>query len=202
MFMQKVKICTTRNVQFPPGFEKRNRRGEEEESFSSQRTQCREQESHTHISLTPRLFSRQQIKIDSGVFGAQAPIMVPDKSVTMCQVCSTLFTFTFRRHHCRGCGKVRVPFVLLSGYFILLSLSPSHLLSSSSSSLPTSLLLPFLSSSLPSSLLYFSPSLSLSFPFFILSLSLLHLYFLPPSPYPAPLPPYPVPLPSSHWITL
>ncbi|CAI8041251.1 FYVE, RhoGEF and PH domain-containing protein 6 [Geodia barretti] len=46
------------------------------------------------------------IKIDSGVFGAQAPIMVPDKSVTMCQVCSTLFTFTFRRHHCRGCGKV------------------------------------------------------------------------------------------------
>jgi hypothetical protein len=32
--------------------------------------------------------------------------MVPDKSVTMCQVCSTLFTFTFRRHHCRGCGKV------------------------------------------------------------------------------------------------
>ncbi|CAI8041250.1 FYVE, RhoGEF and PH domain-containing protein 6 [Geodia barretti] len=108
MFMQKVKICTTRNVQFPPGFEKRNRRGEEEESFSSQRTQCREQESHTHthISLIPHLFSRQQIKIDSGVFGAQAPIMVPDKSVTMCQVCSTLFTFTFRRHHCRGCGKV------------------------------------------------------------------------------------------------
>jgi FYVE/RhoGEF/PH domain-containing protein 5/6 len=42
----------------------------------------------------------------SGVFGAQAPIMVPDKSVTMCQACSAAFTFTFRRHHCRGCGKV------------------------------------------------------------------------------------------------
>ena len=33
--------------------------------------------------------------------------MVPDKNVTMCQLCAELFTTTFRRHHCRACGKVR-----------------------------------------------------------------------------------------------
>ena len=33
--------------------------------------------------------------------------MVNDKSVTMCQRCREGFTITFRRHHCRACGKVR-----------------------------------------------------------------------------------------------
>ena len=35
-----------------------------------------------------------------------APVMVPDKSVSMCQVCGDEFTVIFRRHHCRACGKV------------------------------------------------------------------------------------------------
>ena len=34
--------------------------------------------------------------------------MVPKKSVTRCQVCSSGFTFTVWRHHCKACGKVRV----------------------------------------------------------------------------------------------
>ena len=39
-------------------------------------------------------------------FGCHAPIMVPDQSVSMCQLCSKMFTLTFRRHHCRACGRV------------------------------------------------------------------------------------------------
>ena len=57
---------------------------------------------HTHTHT----HTHTQNKITTGLFGAQAPIMVPDKSVTMCQACSAVFSFTFRRHHCRGCGKV------------------------------------------------------------------------------------------------
>ena len=40
--------------------------------------------------------------------GGMAPIMVNDKSVSMCQLCKEPFTITFRRHHCRACGKVKV----------------------------------------------------------------------------------------------
>ena len=36
----------------------------------------------------------------------QAPVWIPDKRVTMCQLCTAAFTVTFRRHHCRACGKV------------------------------------------------------------------------------------------------
>ena len=38
--------------------------------------------------------------------GQQAPVWIPDKRVTMCQLCTAAFTVTFRRHHCRACGKV------------------------------------------------------------------------------------------------
>lgn len=38
--------------------------------------------------------------------GREAPVWIQDKRVTMCQVCTAEFTVTFRRHHCRACGKV------------------------------------------------------------------------------------------------
>ncbi|KAI1278394.1 Fyve, RhoGef and Ph domain-containing protein [Halotydeus destructor] len=38
--------------------------------------------------------------------GGVAPVWVPDKRVTMCQLCTSEFTVTFRRHHCRCCGRV------------------------------------------------------------------------------------------------
>ncbi|XP_075218258.1 FYVE, RhoGEF and PH domain-containing protein 6-like isoform X2 [Lycorma delicatula] len=38
--------------------------------------------------------------------GKEAPIWIQDKRVTMCQACTAEFTVTFRRHHCRACGKV------------------------------------------------------------------------------------------------
>ncbi|XP_023224340.1 titin-like isoform X3 [Centruroides sculpturatus] len=40
------------------------------------------------------------------VLGKQAPVWIPDARVTMCQLCTREFTVTFRRHHCRACGKV------------------------------------------------------------------------------------------------
>ncbi|KAK2146548.1 hypothetical protein LSH36_601g01011 [Paralvinella palmiformis] len=38
--------------------------------------------------------------------GKQAPVWVPDSRVSMCAKCHEEFTVTFRRHHCRACGKV------------------------------------------------------------------------------------------------
>lgn len=38
--------------------------------------------------------------------GEEAPIWTPDYRVSMCQRCSSDFSITNRRHHCRGCGKV------------------------------------------------------------------------------------------------
>jgi FYVE/RhoGEF/PH domain-containing protein 5/6 len=38
--------------------------------------------------------------------GQEAPVWIQDRRVTMCQSCTAEFTVTFRRHHCRACGKV------------------------------------------------------------------------------------------------
>ncbi|XP_046405200.1 uncharacterized protein LOC124170493 [Ischnura elegans] len=38
--------------------------------------------------------------------GTAAPVWIQDCRVTMCQSCTSEFTVTFRRHHCRACGKV------------------------------------------------------------------------------------------------
>ncbi|KAI0232072.1 hypothetical protein LSAT2_017572 [Lamellibrachia satsuma] len=38
--------------------------------------------------------------------GTRAPVWIPDARVSMCMLCTTEFTVTFRRHHCRACGKV------------------------------------------------------------------------------------------------
>lgn len=43
---------------------------------------------------------------DSFKLGKEAPVWIQDSKVTMCQVCTAEFTALFRRHHCRGCGKV------------------------------------------------------------------------------------------------
>ncbi|KFM72194.1 FYVE, RhoGEF and PH domain-containing protein 6, partial [Stegodyphus mimosarum] len=58
-----------------------------------------------------RLQKKKQDKTsddDEGAFvlGKKAPVWIPDARVTMCQLCTSEFTVTFRRHHCRACGKV------------------------------------------------------------------------------------------------
>lgn len=38
--------------------------------------------------------------------GSKAPIWIPDTRVTMCMICTSEFSVTWRRHHCRACGRV------------------------------------------------------------------------------------------------
>ncbi|XP_024138406.1 FYVE, RhoGEF and PH domain-containing protein 6 [Oryzias melastigma] len=43
---------------------------------------------------------------DGAPLGSKAPIWIPDPRTTMCMICTSEFTLTWRRHHCRACGKV------------------------------------------------------------------------------------------------
>ncbi|XP_045892694.1 FYVE, RhoGEF and PH domain-containing protein 6-like isoform X1 [Micropterus dolomieu] len=43
---------------------------------------------------------------DGVPLGSKAPIWIPDPRTTMCMICTCEFTLTWRRHHCRACGKV------------------------------------------------------------------------------------------------
>ncbi|KAL0968730.1 hypothetical protein UPYG_G00270940 [Umbra pygmaea] len=38
--------------------------------------------------------------------GSKPPIWIPDTRTTMCMSCTCEFSITWRRHHCRACGKV------------------------------------------------------------------------------------------------
>ncbi|XP_047451867.1 FYVE, RhoGEF and PH domain-containing protein 6-like [Mugil cephalus] len=61
------------------------------------------------ISFIPGKPADELIVIDSddrGPLGSKAPIWIPDVRVTMCMICACDFTLTWRRHHCRACGKV------------------------------------------------------------------------------------------------
>lgn len=43
---------------------------------------------------------------EASPLGSKAPIWIPDTRATMCMICTSEFTLTWRRHHCRACGKI------------------------------------------------------------------------------------------------
>ena len=55
-----------------------------------------------------------QIAVDKDFkLGCRAPVWVPDARVSMCMLCTAEFTVTFRRHHCRACGKVSIIYFII-----------------------------------------------------------------------------------------
>ncbi|KAF2621551.1 hypothetical protein BU25DRAFT_435478 [Macroventuria anomochaeta] len=54
--------------------------------------------SYSALSNTPRPFRRESDLV--------LPPWQPDSHVTHCPVCNRQFTFLFRKHHCRKCGRV------------------------------------------------------------------------------------------------
>uniref|UniRef100_A0A8C7NR53 FYVE, RhoGEF and PH domain containing 6 n=1 Tax=Oncorhynchus mykiss TaxID=8022 RepID=A0A8C7NR53_ONCMY len=60
---------------------------------------------HTRKKIT-FISSRSQEEVSGAPLGSKAPIWIPDLRATMCMVCTCEFTLTWRRHHCRACGKV------------------------------------------------------------------------------------------------
>uniref|UniRef100_A0A2D4FJT2 FYVE, RhoGEF and PH domain-containing protein 6 n=1 Tax=Micrurus corallinus TaxID=54390 RepID=A0A2D4FJT2_MICCO len=55
---------------------------------------------------TKSLEEADQEKEDERPVGSKAPIWIPDTRATMCMICTSEFTLTWRRHHCRACGKI------------------------------------------------------------------------------------------------
>ncbi|XP_059361481.1 FYVE, RhoGEF and PH domain-containing protein 6 isoform X1 [Carassius carassius] len=56
--------------------------------------------------FSSRSLELEGVSDDGLPLGSKAPIWIPDLRTTMCMICTCEFTLTWRRHHCRACGKV------------------------------------------------------------------------------------------------
>ncbi|XP_067292459.1 FYVE, RhoGEF and PH domain-containing protein 6-like isoform X2 [Pseudorasbora parva] len=61
---------------------------------------------NTFTSVRNHEMATQDVLDIGAQLGTIAPIWIPDPRATMCMICTCEFTLTWRRHHCRACGKV------------------------------------------------------------------------------------------------
>lgn len=65
----------------------------------------------TVIGTKKSIFTYIQVDLaeigDGAPLGSKAPVWIPDPRATMCMICTCEFSLTWRRHHCRACGKVK-----------------------------------------------------------------------------------------------
>lgn len=77
---------------------------ERQEWIDELQTAIKENQQHLLSFLNHQLETQHS---NSGLqLGKEAPLWITDSRVSMCQQCTSLFTVTFRRHHCRACGRV------------------------------------------------------------------------------------------------
>ncbi|CAG2053700.1 unnamed protein product [Timema podura] len=83
---------------------------EQKEWVKALKNAIKENESR-QLTFKSKTFLNKSLKYneespDPFKLGREAPVWIQDHRVTRCQSCTKEFTVTFRRHHCRACGKV------------------------------------------------------------------------------------------------
>ena len=64
-------------------------------------------------NLIKEALAKDEQKMGLDKPGKQAPIWVKDEDVTMCMLCAVKFGLVHRKHHCRGCGRVDVYYIIV-----------------------------------------------------------------------------------------
>ncbi|XP_064604770.1 FYVE, RhoGEF and PH domain-containing protein 5-like [Liolophura sinensis] len=82
------------------------RTAEEKEEWLSALRNAIKEHSHKRSTFQFGHHSSQPDLNRDFTLGSKAPVWIPDSRVTMCMMCTVEFTVTWRRHHCRACGKV------------------------------------------------------------------------------------------------
>ena len=64
-------------------------------------------------NLIKEALAKDEQKMGLDKPGKQAPVWVKDEDVTMCMLCAVKFGLVHRKHHCRGCGRVDVYYIIV-----------------------------------------------------------------------------------------
>ena len=64
-------------------------------------------------NLIKEALAKDEQKMGMDKPGKQAPVWVKDEDVTMCMLCAVKFGLVHRKHHCRGCGRVDVYYIIV-----------------------------------------------------------------------------------------